>query len=58
MRFVTLDIVDKAIKKTRNLDQNFKWGASDSEKFKYLYYVYISELKNKMKIDAKENNND
>ncbi len=58
MKLVTLDIVDDAIRKTKGLDQNFKWDASDSEKFKYLYYVYISELKNKMKIDTKESNND
>ena len=58
MKLVTLDIVDNAIKETRKLQQDFDWKASDSEKFKYLYYAYISELKNKVKIDAKENDND
>ena len=58
MDLVTLNVVDNAIKETRKLQQEFDWKASDSEKFKYLYYVYISELKNKVKIDAKENDND
>ncbi len=58
MKKVTLDVVDNAIKKIRKYDSNFEWNASDSEKFKYLYYVYISELKNKIKIDAREDNND
>lgn len=58
MKKVTLDVVDNAIKKIRKYDSNFEWSASDSEKFKYLYYVYISELKNKIKIDAREDNND
>ena len=58
MNKVELNIVDDAIKETRKFKQDFDWKPSDSEKFKYLYYVYISELKNKVKIDAKENNND
>ena len=57
MDMVKLNIVDDAIKETRKLLQAFNWKPSDSEKFKYLYYVYISELKNKVKIDAKENDN-
>lgn len=59
LKKVDMNIVNEAIADIkRDYKKDFDWKASDEDKFKYLYYAYIGELKNKVKIDSMENEND